>query len=72
VINVHGGRAGYHPGLYKAHLAEWMDINNKDATTGASDASKKAAVKNILRVSQYVLRTTHVARSCKMSWTMTF
>jgi hypothetical protein len=38
VINFHGGRAGYHPELYKAHLAEWMAVNNEDATTGASDA----------------------------------
>ena len=46
VINVHGGRAGYHPELYKAHLAEWMDINNEDATTGPSTASEKAAMES--------------------------
>jgi hypothetical protein len=46
VINFHGGRAGYHPELYKAHLAEWMAVNNEDATTGASDASKRAATES--------------------------
>eukprot|EP00804_Cyclotella_cryptica_P002560 CCRYP_010401-RA/>CCRYP_010401-RA protein AED:0.15 eAED:0.13 QI:0/0/0/0.5/1/1/8/0/1350 len=25
VINIHGGRAGYHPGLYKQHLKIWME-----------------------------------------------
>jgi hypothetical protein len=46
VINVHGGRAGFHPELYKAHLAKWMVINNETTGGGASDASKKAATES--------------------------
>jgi hypothetical protein len=63
VINVHGGRAGYHPELYKAHLAE---------STPATELQQKASVRNILLVLQFALQTTLVSRSLKMSWTTTF
>lgn len=46
VINVHGGNVGYHPELYKAHLAEWMDFNGEDPTVGPSPATKKAAMES--------------------------
>jgi hypothetical protein len=64
VINVHEGQAGFHPELYKAHLAEWMAINNETAAVGASDASKKAATESSCEeyLACYAVRTADNTR----------
>eukprot|EP00804_Cyclotella_cryptica_P030257 CCRYP_017126-RA/>CCRYP_017126-RA protein AED:0.35 eAED:0.30 QI:0/0/0/1/1/1/2/0/455 len=59
VINVHGGRAGYHPGLYKQHLKIWME--QKGETGEASAETIEQATETICEeyLACYVIRAVH-------------
>lgn len=42
MVNVHGGRARYHPALHDSHLKIWMDLNGEDDITVTNDTKEKA------------------------------